>query len=367
MTAIAPGMEYGPRRTRRGPWKWIKANLFGNWLDTLVTLLLVGLLLKTMSSLVNWGVLEAVGFQGSAEACAAGQGACWAAIGNNIYLFLFGTYPADERWRAAAALAIVLANFASFLVAWMWRWRVALPLYAASVVAIILLLTGGDLIGLKPVELDLAGGLLLTWFIAWVALPLSFPLAVVLALARQSTLRVISVLAGAYIDFMRGLPLIVVLFLAAVILPLVLESGAGVPKAVKAIIGITLFAAAYQAEVLRGGLQAIRKGQYEAADALGLTYWQLQTRIVLPQAFPLVIRPMAQQYIGSFKNTSLVSVIGLFELAGITTIVITRPEWTAVAIETYLVVGAIYVFFCLCISFMAAQLEKRIAVAVHNP
>jgi general L-amino acid transport system permease protein len=343
---------------------WIRKNLFANAFDSLLTIALLYFVLQGAWTTVKWGVLNGVGFNGTPQACDAGTGACWAAVGNNLFLFLFGTYPAEARWRAGAALLIVLLSFSTFIFRPIRRARVAIPIYVVSVGTILTLLSGGGFSRLEQIDLDLIGGFLLTWFIAWIALPMALPLAVMLALARQSTLPAISMLAAGFIDLVRGLPMIVVLFFAAVMLPLFVEGGANMPKVVRAIIGIIIFAAAYQAEVIRGGLQAIPTGQYEAAYGLGLSYWYVQTRIVLPQVFPIVVRPMAGQYIGFFKNTSLVSVIGLFELTGITTIVITKPEWTSFSTETYLVVGFIYLVCCQFISLIANSVERQFSL--HN-
>jgi general L-amino acid transport system permease protein len=353
-------MLSAPRRGR-GPARWIKTNLFGTVPDGVVTVALLGSLLWALQAFFDWAVVHAVGFTGSEQECRAREGACWAAVGNNIGLFLFGTYPAADRWRPATALALIVLSFAAAFVPALRRWSILLPLYASSVVFVATLLLGGGWSGLSAVDPDIIGGITLTFFICWIALPLALPAALVLALARQSTYAAIRLAATGYIEIVRGLPLIVVLFMAAVLFPLFVAGGASTAKVFRAMLGIGLFAAAYLAEVLRGGLQAIPREQITAAQSLGLRYWQIQFHIVLPQVFPIVVRPLSGMYINFFKNTSLVSVIGLFELTGITTIVITKPEWAPFSEETYLLVAFVYVLCCWAMSRLATNIEKQIS------
>jgi general L-amino acid transport system permease protein len=326
-----------------------------------VTIALIAALAWVSWRLTRWVVLDAVSFAGSSEECRAAHGACWAAVGNNLYLFLFGTYPAADRWRPAAALLIILVSFSILFVRRLRRWNLVLPVYGASLAVVLLLLLGGYWAGLPPIDPDIIGGLMLTFLICWVALPIALPLGLILALARQSAFPAIRVVAVSYIELVRGLPLIVVLFMAAVLFPLFVEGGSSMAKVFRAMIGICLFAAAYLAEVIRGGLQAIPGEQLKAAAALGLRYWQIQFRIVLPQVFPIVVRPLSGMYISFFKNTSLISVIGLFELTGITTIVITKPEWAPFSEETYVIVGLVYIVCCWAISRAATSLEQQLS------
>jgi general L-amino acid transport system permease protein len=337
----------------------IKTNLFAGPVDTIVTVALVSGLLWTLWHSVQWALLNAVGFFGSSEQCRVARGACWAAVGNNLDLLLFGTYPAAERWRPAAALILIAVCFSLLFLRRFRKWQLVLPVYAVCSGLVLLLLLGSSWSGIPRIDADIIGGLTLTFFISLIALPMALPLALVLALARQSELPAIRVAAISYIELVRGLPLIVVLFMAAVLFPLFLEGGVSMAKVFRAMLCLWLFAAAYLAEVIRGGLQSISKGQINAAKALGLRYWQTQFLVVLPQILPIVARPIAGMYITFFKNTSLISVIGLFEITGITTIIIAKPEWAPFSEETYLIVGLVYILCCLAISRLASSLEQQ--------
>jgi general L-amino acid transport system permease protein len=338
--------------------RWVRANLFGTWLDAIITfLLLIGGGVAAWG-FIQWAAIGAVGIYGSAEECRAETGACWAVLGNNLGLFLFGTYPSAQRWRAALSIGLMVGLFMALYVAVFRTWWVVFAGYLISTAGVLWLLFGGAY--LTVVDVDLLGGFALTLLICWLALPAALPLGVLLALARQSEFPAIKALSTVYIEIVRGLPLVVVLFLSSVVFPLFLEGGTTLPKVFRAALAICLFAAAYVAEVVRGGLQAIPKSQYEAARALGLGYWRIQANIILPQVVPISIRPLSGMYITFFKNTSLISVIGLYELTGITTVIITRPEWTIFAIETYLAIGAVYVGCCWAISGLATRLEGKL-------
>ena len=349
-----------PYYSLRGAVRGVRSNLFSSVPDALITVIISAALVWACWSLFRWGILEAVGFWGSSQECRGAQGACWAAIGSNIHLFLFGTYPIVEQWRPIVAFVIIAVSFSLIMFPRFRRWKVVLPVYTSSVAMVLVLLLGGGWSRLSQVDADVIGGLMLTFFICWVALPMALPIALILALARQSPMPAIRVMAVSYIELVRGLPLIVVLFMAAVLFPLFFESGSSMAKVFRAMLGICLFAAAYLAEVIRGGLQAIPSEQLKAAESLGLRYWQIQRKIVLPQVFPIVVRPLSGMYISFFKNTSLVSVIGLFELVGITTIVITKPEWAPFSEETYLIVGLVYALCCWAMSRLATSLERQL-------
>jgi general L-amino acid transport system permease protein len=340
----------------------VKKDLFSSWLDTAITFVLALGLIASVWRLARWAIIDAVGLTGSADQCRAATGACWAAVGNNLYLFLYGIYPSGDRWRAGAALAIIIITFLLLFLRRLRRLPIVAGLYVVSSALVLILLLGFAPFGLPPVDADSIGGLMLTLFIAWITLPLALPLGLLLALARQSTLPAIRVAATVYIEFIRGLPLIVVLFAAAVLLPLFIDGEVSMTKVSRVMLCVCLFAAAFLAEVIRGGLQAIPKEQFEAAKALGLGYWQSHSLIVLPQIASIVARPVAGMMIALFKSTSLVSVIGLFEMTGITTIVITKPEWAPFSEETYVAIGLVYILFCLTISALATKLERQFSI-----
>jgi len=237
---------------------------------------------------------------------------------------------------------------------------VALPANLLAVALAFVLVVGAPVLGLQAVDLDLTGGFLLTALLVIVSLPLALPFAVVLALGRRSTLPAVRAVCTIVIEGVRALPMVVVLFLVSVMLPLLLRGGFDLPKVLRAMIGISVFAAAYQAEVIRGGLQAIPRGQIEAAQALGLGYLAIQWKIVLPQVLAIVVRPLSGVTVTFFKDTSLVGVIGLFELTGIGAIIITKPEWTGYSTEIYLALGAVYYLLCASIAGAARAAERAL-------
>jgi general L-amino acid transport system permease protein len=350
-------VSFGTRPNARA---WVGKNLFGSAVDSLITVALVAAALYALSMTLNWAILSATFTAGSAETCRLASGACWPVLINNVNLLLFGTFPFDLRWRAAAALLIVFAGIALLLIPTARRWRIALPANLAAVACAFALVGGAPALGLRSVDLDSAGGLLLTILLVVASLPLALPLAVLLALGRRSDLPALRAVSTLYIEAVRALPMVVVLFLVSVMLPLLLQGGLNLPKVLRAMIGIAGFAAAYQAEVIRGGLQAIPRGQIEAAEALGLGYVAIQWKIVLPQALAIIVRPLSGVYVTFLKDTSLVGVIGLFELTGIATMIITKPEWMGYSTEIYVTIGAVYYLMCAVIAQRARTLERAL-------
>ena len=232
-------------------------------------------------------------------------------------------------------------------------------MWAAGLLVIGMLMWGGVL-GLPYVENERWGGLILTLLLFTFGVAFAFPLAVLLALARRSELPLLRALAVGYIELVRGVPLISLLFMASVMLPLFLPAGVSIDKMLRAQIALILFAAAYLAEVVRGGLQAIPKEQYEAADALGLTYWQRTTSVVLPQALRIAVPPLVSTFIGFFKNTSLVVVIGLFDFLSTVKVSLTEPAWNGFGVEAYLFAALVYFVFCYAMSLYSRGLERRL-------
>ena len=362
--AAAPAI--GARRaplSAVGPVAWARANLFSGWLSTAVTLALAYLIIRWVVGFVEWGVINAIWsvpvVNGTAQtqACRAlqGAGACWAVVTEKHRFILFGTYPYDQHWRPALCALLFIALY--IVSAQRRFWRKELVYIWVGTLTLIGLLMWGGILGMPYVRQEQWGGLIITLILATFGIALAFPLAVLVALGRRSRMPAIKAICVLYVELIRGVPLISLLFMASVMFPLFLPDGMNIDKLLRAQIAIILFAAAYLAEVVRGGLQALSRGQYEAADALGLSYWQKTGLIILPQALRLVIPPLVNTFIGMFKDTSLVLIIGIFDLltAGKTAIV--EPAWQGFGIEIYVTVGAIYFVFCFAMSRYSQNLE----------
>ena len=346
---------------------WARANLFSGWFNSLITLALALLLVKYIYGFIDWAFVNAVwsvpndaAGRPDTQACRdlKGVGACWAVVREKHRFMLFGTYPYDEHWRPALACLLFVALY---IVSAMRRfWRKELVLIWVGMLTAIAVLMWGGVLGMTFVPQDRWGGLPITLILATFGLAFAFPLAVLVALGRRSKLPAIKALCVLYVELIRGVPLISLLFMASVMFPLFLPEGMNIDKLLRAQIAIILFAGAYLAEVVRGGLQALSKGQYEAAEALGLSYWQKTGFIILPQALRLVIPPLVNTFIGFFKDTSLVLIIGIFDLltAGKTAII--EPMWQGFAVEVYVTVGLIYFVFCFAMSQYSGSLEREL-------
>jgi general L-amino acid transport system permease protein len=368
-TAVSrvPGEASAPRSApvaTTGAVAWLRANLFSSWISTAVTLALGYLLLRWAMGFIDWAFVNAiwsvpvVNGQAQTNACRdiKGTGACWAVINEKHRFILFGTYPFEEHWRPALVCVLFVGLYVVSAMRRFWTWHL-IPIWAATLTLIGILMWGG-ILGLTYVPQERWGGLPITLILATFGLAFAFPLAVLVALGRRSKLPAIKVLCILYVELIRGVPLISLLFMASVMFPLFLPEGMNIDKLLRAQVAIILFAAAYLAEVVRGGLQALPRGQYEAADALGLSYWQKTGFIILPQALRLVIPPLVNTFIGFFKDTSLVLIIGIFDLltAGKTAIV--EPAWQGFGVEVYVVVGLIYLVFCFAMSKYSQDLER---------
>jgi general L-amino acid transport system permease protein len=338
---------------------WLRRNLFNTPFNSVLSVLLIGLIVMTVGPLLQWAVFNATWWANSKAECTAG-GACWAMFRVRWKQYLYGLYPESEQWRVNLAALILVAGMVPLFITRfgpkVW-WAIGL-IVIYPVVAYYLFY--GGIFGLPVVETALWGGLFLTLVIALTGIVASLPLGILLALGRRSNLPIIKALCVAFIELVRGVPLITVLFMASVMLPLFLPVGVNFDKLLRALIGVALFSAAYMAEVIRGGLQAIPKGQYEAAAALGLGYWQTTGLIILPQALKLVIPGIVNTFIGLFKDTSLVLIIGLYDLAGISQVVIKDPAWLGLAAETYLIAGAGFWIFCFAMSRYSMYIERKL-------
>ncbi|HEX2840350.1 amino acid ABC transporter permease [Hyphomicrobium sp.] len=342
----------------------IRDALFASPGQAILSLVLLWLLAKVAFAFADWALFGAVFHGQDGTACRApGVGACWPFITHKMGVFLYGRYPEGEIWRVNLTYVLALAGLVPLMTPRVPR-KLALSLYMLLVFPVLafILLRGGPL-GLPVVGTDLWGGLMLTLVIASVGIAASFPLGILLALARRSELPIVRWVAVGYIELVRGVPLVTVLFMASVMLPLFLPPDVTIDKLLRALVGVALFSAAYLAEVIRGGLQAIPRGQYEAADALGLGYWRKMGLVVLPQAIRLVIPGLVNSFISLFKDTSLVLIIGLFDLLGIVEqSVQADAKWVSpqTAATGYFFAGIIFWIFCFAMSRYSAALESKL-------
>ncbi|MDI7863990.1 amino acid ABC transporter permease [Rhizobiaceae bacterium n13] len=357
--------------SRRGAVAWVKENLLATPKDTILTVLALAFLLWSVPAAVDWLFVKAVWTGADRSACATvvqgglqpdgWSGACWAFVDAKFQQFMFGRYPLDERWRPILVGVAFVALLVPILIPSVPRKGLnAILLFGIFPIVAFFLLYGG--LGLEVVETPLWGGLMVTLILSFVGIAVSLPLGILLALGRRSNMPVIKLFCVVFIEVIRGIPLITVLFMASVMLPLFLPSGWTVDKLLRALIGVAIFASAYMAEVIRGGLQAIPKGQFEGADSLGLGYWQKMRLIVMPQAIKLVIPGIVNTFIGLFKDTSLVSIIGMFDLLGIVRLNFTDTTWaTAVTPLTGLIfAGFVFWIFCFGMSRYSGFMERHL-------
>lgn len=342
---------------------WIRRNLFADWISTLTTAVLFGLAIYLVPVLLRWGVGGAI-FTADADACQAarGAGACWGVVTEKYRIILFGRYPFDEQWRALLATSLMIGGLAISCIRWFWRpWLAAMWV---GILATFFTLMGGGVLGLSAVRTDLWGGLPLTVMLATLSIFLAFPIATLVALGRRSQLPAIRSACIIYIELIRGVPLISVLFMASFMFPLFMPQGMNIDVLMRVVVGITLFAAAYMAEIIRGGLQAIPKGQLEAADTLGLSYWQTQRKIVLPQALAMVVPSMMNNFISIFKDTSLVTIVSLYELTGALALALNSDvNWRPFKLEAYLFIATVYFIFCFAMSRYSLWVEKQLSAS----
>lgn len=307
--------------------------------------------------LFDWAILNAV-FRPDAAACHAleGSGACWGVVAEKYRVIFFGRYPVDAQWRPLLATLLMLGLLVAST---RLRRRQLLMLWAIGLPLFIFLLKGG-LLGLENVDTPRWGGLPLTLILTVFGLAGAFPLAVLLALGRNGRLPVVRTLCTVFIEIVRGVPLVAVLFMAAFLFPLFMPRGWEFPSLLRVLVAIIMFAGAYMAEVIRGGLLAVPKGQAEAAQALGLSYWQVQLTVILPQALRNVLPALMNSAIALFKDTSLVIIVGLFELTGALGLAVDGdPKWRAFALDGYLFIALIYWIGCFTMSRYSRSLEAR--------
>ena len=335
-------------------------NVNSTTFNAVLTLLIIFIFFKYTPPLLNWLIFDA-DFVGSAKEDCTSGGACWVFVKVWFKRFMYGMYPNPEQWRINTAFFILFALVgAAFFVSPKYKKYIILFMLFIYPIIGIKLISGG-IFGLKWIETGAWGGLSLTLIVSAFALILCFPIGMFLALGRRSELPVIKYSSIGFIEIWRGVPLITVLFMSAVMFPMFLPDGTYMDKLMRVIIAITLFEAAYMAEVIRGGLQALPRGQYDAAKSLGMGYWRLHLLVILPQALKLVIPGIANTFLALVKDTPLIFVVGLLELAGMIGLAKTNPKWLGMAIEGYVFAGLVFWVICYAMSRYSQRLEKKLS------
>jgi general L-amino acid transport system permease protein len=346
-----------PPVTSIGLLGWIKTNLFSSGLNSVLTIITIFFLWKTIPPFIKWAFIDSLWFSTSAECHEAG-GACWSVVTENFRFILFGFFPHDQQWRPLLAMCMLIGLL--FYSQDRDRWNKYLAYGWIVGLFLMGLFMKGGIFGLAPVESSQWGGLPLTLILSVFGLTAAYPLGILLALGRQSQLPAIKSLCIIYIELIRGVPLISLLFMSSVVFPLFLPEGVSVNAILRAQVAIILFTAAYIAEVVRGGLQGILQGQYEAADSLGLNYYQTMRLVILPQALKIVIPPSVSILISAFKDTSLVVIIALYDLLKTTQSTLSNPEWMGFSAEAYIFVAMIYFLCCFFMSNYSRRLEREL-------
>ena len=344
-----------------GPLVWIRRNLFPDWRQGLLTIVVLWALWQTVPSLVQWLFLDAA-WRGDRDDCVAAGGACWAFVNARWGQFIYGFYPPELRWRVNLSMLALVATIAVLFVPRLPHkgWVITGSFVALPVVSFVLL--NGGMLGLETVPTDRWGGFMLTLVVAVAGMLGALPLGILLALGRRSKMPAIRIFCVTFIELFRAVPLITVLFMASVMLPLFMPQGFSMDKLLRALIGVALFNGALMAEVVRGGLQSIPRGQFEAATASGMGYWKMMLFIVLPQALRTVIPGLVNTYVAIIKDTTLVLIIGLFDLLGIVQAGVSSSDWLAPSVTISGYVFAAFGFWLLCfgLSRYSMYLEGRL-------
>ena len=337
----------------------INTNFNSSNINAILTLLVVFALIKFIPPVLNWFIFDADFLGNTKEDCTSG-GACWVFVKVWFNRFVYGMYPDAEQWRINTAFIMLFSLVgAAFFIPDKYKKYLLIFLVFVYPFIGLKLISGGDF-GLKFVETGAWGGLSLTFIVSAFALILCFPVGMFLALGRRSNLPAIKYSSIGFIELWRGVPLITVLFMSAVMFPMFLPDGTYVDKLIRVLIAITLFEAAYMAEVIRGGLQALPRGQYDAAKSLGMGYWNMHFLVILPQALKLVIPGIANTFLALVKDTPLIFVVGLLELAGMVNLAKTNPKWLGMAMEGYVFAGLVFWVICYAMSRYSQNLEKKL-------
>lgn len=353
--------DWEPPATTIGAIGWLRKNLFDGYVNSILTLFGLYLLYLYVPPLIEWLFIDAVWSGDSREVCEVeGAGACWAFIDSRFSQFMYGFYPSELYWRPnTAGILLILLSIPLFINSFKYKWHLGgFILFIYPFIAYVLI--HGGSFGLEEVETTKWGGLMLTLVLSAVGIVAALPFGIILALGRRSEMPIVKSVCVIYIEFWRGVPLITVLFMSSVMLPLFFPEGTDFDKLLRAMIGIIMFQSAYMAEVVRGGLQAIPKGQYEAAMALGLSYWKSMGLIILPQALKLVIPGIVNTFIALFKDTTLVLIIGLFDLLAIIQQANSDSAWLGFDTEGYVFAAAVFWVFCFGMSRYSIALEAKL-------
>lgn len=349
--------ELKPPVTSVGVIGWVRANLFNSPLNSCLTLLVLTGLYLVVPPLVRWGFLDCL-WDSSGQQCKAIEGACWSVVTRNLRFILFGFYPWDQQWRPVVSIGMLIGLF--YYTRDRRHWSKSLGYIWLAGIAVMAVLMHGGVLGLPVVETTQWSGICLTLLLSLFGLTAAYPLGVVLALGRRSRMPAIKTISVVYIELIRGVPLISMLFMSSVMFPLFLPEGITVNKILRAQVAIIMFTAAYIAEVVRGGLQGISRGQYEAAESLGLDYYLTMRLIILPQALKIVIPPSVGILISAFKDTSLVVIIGLFDLMKTTQVTLANPEWMGFSTEAFVFIAILYFMGCFSMTNFSRDLEKQL-------
>lgn len=357
-----PAEELKPPLISVGVIGWVRANLFNGWFNSLLTIVTLYFLWIVIPPFIRWAFIDSV-WHTTGAVCRNTEGACWSIIATNFRFILFGFFPYDQHWRPLIAILILcgLLFYSRDRNHWNkyfgYAWIIGLVLMG--------FLMRGGLFGLSSVETTQWGGLPLTLLLSVFGLTIAYPLGVILALGRQSKMPTIKWMCVVYIELIRGVPLISLLFMGSFIFPLFLPEGVSFPTLLRALVAIILFTAAYIAEVVRGGLQAMSRGQYEAADSIGLSYFLTMRLVILPQALKIVIPPTVSILISAFKDTSLVVIIALWDLLKTTQSVLSNPQWMGFSREAYIFVAILYFLGCFSMANYSRKLEKELSTEDH--
>ena len=354
---------------------WLRMNLFSNWWNTLLTIFVFYFLYQIIPPFLNWSIFSADFTHNYLDQLIIDRtfctrvmepeigGACWAIIFVRFYQFIYGFYPVEEVWRVNIVYVLLAFALAPLLIEKFPQRKYFLYFTYIFPIIAYFLLAGG--LGLNSVSTKQWGGLLVTLVLGFTGIAIAFPLGIVLALGRRSNLPVISMVCTLFIEFIRGVPLITLLFFAMVMLPLFLPEGITLDGLVRCLIAVTLFQSAYMAEAIRGGLQAIPQGQHEAAQSVGLSYWQMNRKIILPQAIRITIPTIVNTSIGLFKDTTLVLIVGQLDLLGIGRAVLAAQTWMGLSIEVYVFVAIVFIIFTFSMSRYSLYLEKKLKTGIN--